>query len=124
MNYIQKRATLQKISTLKKAAAAVLLIKLAAGAAAPAAPAAPEGSSAPDKNWLSDFKMTSPLYGAAGGALLGGLGGGLLGDDKDRLRNILLGTLGMGGLGYGAGYGYDNLLAQSDKPGDGAKTSA
>lgn len=115
MNYMQKRAALNKLSTLKKAAAAVLLVKLANAdtAAAAASNSSTEGGT-PDKSWLSGFKMTSPLWGMAGGAALGGLTGGILSNDKDRLRNILLGTLGMGGLGYGAGWGYDQLSQERE----------
>lgn len=42
------------------------------------------------------------LYTTLGGAGVGGLGGALVGDEEDRLRNILLGA-GLGGAGTFAG---------------------
>lgn len=100
MNYMQKRAALNKIATLKKAAAAVLLVKLAAD----------------DKPELKQSLMSTPaLYGGAGGLALGGLAGALLGDEKNMLRNALLGALGTGAAAYGAGVGYDQLYGEKPK---------
>lgn len=104
MNYMQKRAALKKVSTLRKAAAAVLLIKLAA-----------DDKPADDKPAAT--ASTNPgfypaLYGGLGSAALGGIAGSFVGDEKDRLRNILLGVLGMGTLGAGIGYGTGTLMGK------------
>lgn len=105
MNYMQKRAALNKIATLKKAAAAVLLVKLAAN----------DSQAAKAKPDLQQSLMSTPaLYGGAGGLALGGLAGALLGDNKNMLRNALLGALSAGAAGYGAGIGYDQLYGKKD----------
>lgn len=110
MNYIQKRAALRKISSIKKAAAAVLLIKLA-GENAEAMDADALAKMVADQARITGNSLAGSyapgygsLIGAGGGAALGGLAGALASNDENRIRDGLLGALTGGAVGGIGGY--------------------
>lgn len=118
MNYIQKQATLQKISSIKKAAAAMLLIKLATANAAP-----DDLAKAERRRLIHTQNVVNGAYypgvyslmGAGGGSAIGGLLAALLAKkDEDRLSRGLSGAFAGGLAGGGLGYGADFYQANKD----------
>lgn len=119
MNYIQKRAALRKISSIKKVAAAVRLIKLAQANGTTSDEAARMKAM---KKYLKVSENSlagsyapgyGSLIGAGGGAALGGLTGALISNNENRIRDGLLGAL-TGGVAGGVG-GYSLERYQREK---------
>lgn len=99
-----------KVAQIKKAAAAILLIKIAAEKTK--AKKSDKSSKSDDPGDIyTPGKGT--LIGAGSGAAIGGLLAAALSAEKVRKRNLILGLLSGGAVGAGLGYGIDTRFLGS-----------